>query len=125
MNLILHEELHKDYEFLHGVLLDTTSYEYTEAFTDEYYRIFDEIVAHPLDTSSIRKHPYYEYAIFRNPKLEEVCYKTFSKRFINDLYHLPEAKTNTNYMLALLTSTMGKVRFAKTLSNREQTKQVA
>jgi hypothetical protein len=122
VNTVDHEDLEKDLETLYSFILDSNSIEYADAFRAEYYRIYDDIADYPLDTSSIRKHPYYEYAIFRNPKLEEVCYKTFSKRFINDLYHLPEAKINTNYMLALLTTTMGKVRFAKTLSSREKTK---
>jgi hypothetical protein len=122
MNLVVHEKLEDDLVELARIIRDSVSEEFAQAFEEEYYNIYDEIVAHPLDTSSIRKHPYYEYAIFRNPRLEQVCYKTFPKRFINDLYHLPETKTNTNYMLALLTTTVGKNKFSKTLSSREATK---
>jgi hypothetical protein len=122
MELVEHIELQNDFDYLSSIIAKTVSGDFADAFRAEYYRIFDEIVAHPLDTSSIRKHPYYEYAIFRNPRLEQVCYKTFPKRFINDLYHLPETKTNTNYMLALLTTTVGKNKFSKTLSSREATK---
>jgi hypothetical protein len=123
MNIVEHRDFHKDFESLTKIITENYSEKFASAFIDEYYNVYEEIANYPLSTRSVISHPYGEQAVEENPKLKAVCYKVFSKRFRNYLFHLPIENTGTNYMLALLTSGGSESRFINTLTTREQTKE--
>jgi hypothetical protein len=125
MKLIAHTKLSQDFDLLHRYILKNYSIKYADAFEEEYSRIYNYIADNPFLTRSLSLHNYYEAAVFANSELENIRYKDFSDRFINALYHFPDGEFDTNYILALLTTTVGEQFFVDTLSTREQTKQVA
>jgi hypothetical protein len=125
VNSVKHKGLKYDFEFLYTILLDSFSEKFADSFRLEYQRVYAFVTNHPTATQPISLHYYYQAAIFLNPSLKSIRYKTFKKKFINSLYHFPDIESKTNYILALLTTTVGEQFFVDTLSTREQTKQAA
>jgi hypothetical protein len=125
MELMPHKELQNDFSELYDYLLYNISGNFADSFKQEYQRVYAFITNHPTATQSLSLHYYYQAAIFLNPSLKSIRYKTFKKKFINSLYHFPDIESKTNYILALLTTTVGEQFFVDTLSTREQTKQAA